>query len=117
MDLPPALFEDEFAALAGFTPFLWQRRLFRRLAAGDVPSAFDLPTGLGKTSVMTIWLIARAHGAKLPRRLVYVVDLRGVVDQATEEAEKLCKAIEGQAEHFDALDKEELAQAKTALQE
>jgi CRISPR-associated endonuclease/helicase Cas3 len=43
---------------------------------------------------MAVWLIARAHGAKLPRRLVYVVDRRTVVDQATTEAEKLRDAVE-----------------------
>jgi CRISPR-associated endonuclease/helicase Cas3 len=93
-------FEEQFAALAGPRPFRWQRRLFERLMEGSVPAALDLATGLGKTSVMTIWLIARAHGAKLPRRLVYVVDRRAVVDQATEEAEKLRNALEGNAAHL-----------------
>ena len=68
---------------------IWQRRLYREFSNGNIPSALDLPTGLGKTSVMTIWLIAWAQGARLPRRLVYVVDRRAVVDQATTEAEKL----------------------------
>jgi CRISPR-associated endonuclease/helicase Cas3 len=77
-------FDGQFAALTGFKPFCWQQRLFRRFAAVDVPAAFDLPTGLGKTSVMAIWLIARAHRAKLPRPLVYVVDRRAVVDQASD---------------------------------
>ena len=49
----------------------------------------DVPTGLGKTSVMALWLIALAEGAELPRRLVYVVDRRAVVDQATRFAEQL----------------------------
>jgi CRISPR-associated endonuclease/helicase Cas3 len=84
---------------------------------GHLPSALDLPTGLGKTSVMSIWLIARAHGAKLPCRLVYVVDRRAVVDQATDEAEKLRKALEGQGEHFDALDGSTQAQAKQTAAE
>ncbi|HEY3911695.1 MAG TPA: DEAD/DEAH box helicase family protein [Stellaceae bacterium] len=57
---------------------------------GKIPAALDLPTGLGKTSVMAIWLIALAEQAaagavRLPWRLVYVVDRRTVVDQATEE--------------------------------
>lgn len=38
---------------------------------------------------MAIWLVARALGAPVPRRLVYVVDRRAVVDQATVVAEGL----------------------------
>ena len=70
-------------------PFRWQLRLLHRFLAGDLPTAVDLPTGLGKTSVMALWLIALAKGASLPRRLVYVVDRRAVVDQATRFAELL----------------------------
>jgi CRISPR-associated endonuclease/helicase Cas3 len=82
-------FDRQFSALVGFASLSWQRRLFERLVKGDLPAALDLPTGLGKTSVMAIWLIARANGARLPRRLIYVVDRRAVVDQATAEAVKL----------------------------
>ena len=83
-------FEDAFAALTGHRPFPWQRRLFEEwLARGSLPPAVDIPTGLGKTAVMAVWLLARAAGAALPRRLVYVVDRRAVVDQATAFAEEL----------------------------
>ena len=83
-------FDDAFKTLAGHPPFPWQRRLFHeRLSCGNVPSAVDIPTGLGKTAVMAVWLLARAAGADLPRRLVYVVDRRAVVDQATVFAEAL----------------------------
>jgi CRISPR-associated endonuclease/helicase Cas3 len=71
------------------TPFPWQIDLLQRFLRGDVVSVLDIPTGLGKTTTMGIWLIARALGAALPRRLVYVVDRRAVVDQATEVAESL----------------------------
>ena len=64
-------------------------RLLRRLLQCDLPQAVDVPTGLGKTAVMALWLIALAEGANLPRRLVYVVDRRAVVDQATRFAERL----------------------------
>jgi CRISPR-associated endonuclease/helicase Cas3 len=89
-----ARFRKEFEPLYGGQPFPWQERLFLQFCAGEIPSALDLPTGLGKTSVMTIWLIARALAPDsarkdIPRRLVYVVDRRAVVDQATIEAEKL----------------------------
>jgi CRISPR-associated endonuclease/helicase Cas3 len=67
-------------------PFPWQVELLRRFLQGTVERALDLPTGLGKTAVMAIWLVARALGARLPMRLVYVVDRRAVVDQATETA-------------------------------
>ena len=48
---------------------------------------------LGKTSVTAIWLVARAFAGEkarreLPRRLIYVVDRRAAVDQATSEAQK-----------------------------
>jgi len=71
------------------SPFPWQARLLGLLLDGQLPRALDLPTGLGKTSVLAIWLVARALGAKLPRRLVYVVDRRAVVDQSTKVAEDL----------------------------
>lgn len=71
------------------SPFPWQVRLLKRFLQGDLPRTLDLPTGLGKTKVMAIWLVARALGAPLPRRLIYVVDRRAVVDQSTAEAEKL----------------------------
>jgi len=96
-------FREAFYTLKDHVPFPWQERLFLEFAAGRMPSALDLPTGLGKTSVMAIWLIARALAGgealkSLPRRLVYVVDRRAVVDQATEEAETLRKALDGEAE-------------------
>ena len=89
-------FDDEFTKLLRVdAPLAWQRRLFGCLAAGNLPAALDLPTGLGKTAVMAIWLIARAHGARLPRRLIYVVDRRAVVDQATTEAQLLDHVLPG----------------------
>ncbi len=77
----------------------WQRRLLELLLTGEPPRALDLPTGLGKTSVMALWLIALAEQMRnggrplLPRRLVYVVDRRAVVDQASEEAVRLAEAL------------------------
>jgi CRISPR-associated endonuclease/helicase Cas3 len=60
-----------------------------------MPACCDLPTGLGKTSVIAIWLIALAEGkASVPRRLVYVVNRRTVVDQTTAEVEKLRRNLE-----------------------
>lgn len=88
-------FGSEFKRLAGFEPMRWQIRLYdEHFIKGTLPSAVSIPTGLGKTAVMAIWLIALAQQMKsgrvsLPRRLVYVVDRRAVVDQATQFAEDL----------------------------
>lgn len=82
-------FDDDFELLTGNPAFPWQRALFERLVKGDIPKACDLPTGLGKTSVIALWILALAQNQKLPRRLVYVVNRRTVVDQSTAEAERL----------------------------
>jgi CRISPR-associated endonuclease/helicase Cas3 len=91
-----AFFDTAFMAITGGSaPLRWQRRLFaEHFARDDIPPALDLPTGLGKTSVIIIWLLALAWqtangGMHLPRRLVYVVNRRTVVDQATDTAIQL----------------------------
>ena len=83
-------FYDLFKALTGNSPFCWQSRLFHEhFAKSAIPAALDIPTGLGKTSVMVLWYVARKAGANLPRRLIYVVDRRAVVDQATTVADAI----------------------------
>lgn len=87
-------FAQAFTALTGHSPFPWQAALFERLRRGEVPAACDIPTGLGKTLVIAVWMLARAAGAALPRRLVYVVNRRTVVDQTTVEVEVLRARLE-----------------------
>lgn len=83
-------FRALFQELTGHSPMHWQEALYERhFAKGDLPAALDIPTGLGKTSVIALWMIAHLQGIKIPRRLVYVVDRRAVVDQATSLAETL----------------------------
>lgn len=88
-------FASAYRALMDNGPLRWQQRLYDRMRSGNLPVSCDLPTGLGKTSVIPIWLIAFASqvqaglAPKLPRRLIYVVNRRTVVDQATEIAERL----------------------------
>jgi CRISPR-associated endonuclease/helicase Cas3 len=86
-------FDEDFALLTGNPPFPWQRLIYERFIANDFPKTCDLPTGLGKTSVIALWLLALTKNPKLPRRLVYVVNRRTVVDQSTAEAERLCKQL------------------------
>lgn len=95
----PVRFEMCFEALTGNHPFPWQRALFREFASGHFRRTCDVPTGLGKTSVMAVWLLAlvshlrRGTDIGFPRRLIYVVNRRTVVDQATREAERMRSAL------------------------
>ncbi len=83
-------FVSNFVKLTGYVPFIWQSRLFHDyFLKGNLPSALDIPTGLGKTSVIALWYLALKQRPDLPRRIVYVVDRRAVVDQATTVAENI----------------------------
>jgi CRISPR-associated endonuclease/helicase Cas3 len=84
-------FVENFCALTGYAPFPWQRSLYVDwFAKGKFPPSCKLPTGLGKTNVIAVWLIALIyHRNRIPRRLVYVVNRRTVVDQTTDEIEKI----------------------------
>ena len=92
-------FRDVFCALTGNLPFPWQEKLFGEFLERKFRGSCDVPTGLGKTSVMAIWLLGLAHHHRnhllegYPRRLVYIVNRRTVVDQATREAERIRLAI------------------------
>jgi CRISPR-associated endonuclease/helicase Cas3 len=93
------IFSETFEALTGKIPFPWQMRVFSLLAKGETPGTVSLPTGTGKTALIPIWLIALAWQAQhsstinLPRRLVWVVNRRVVVDQATDEAESMVEQL------------------------
>ena len=93
-------FQRYFPLLSGHNEaFRWQEKLFERFSEGEIPASVNIPTGCGKTSVMTIWLLALAYGSQLssrnllPRRLVWVVNRRVVVDQATDEALSMARRL------------------------
>jgi len=96
---PRENFCSDFELLTGHGPFPWPRKLFDEFLEQRFPEACDIPTGLGKTSVIATWLLALAgHAgtgttAAFRRRLVYVVNRRTVVDQATREAEHMRQAL------------------------
>jgi CRISPR-associated endonuclease/helicase Cas3 len=95
------LFDERFCALTNHNPFRWQWRLYEKFTKCEWPYQVDLPTGLGKTSIMAIWVLALGRALEtgaspmgVPRRLAYVVDRRVVVDQASEEAEMIVQRLE-----------------------
>jgi len=97
---PPAFFENYYTALRGRPPMRWMVRLFEDVIAGKPPRLVDLETGAGKTELVVIWLLALAwfgkqgrKGSPVPRRLVWVVNRRVLVQQVHEVAEKLKLAI------------------------
>lgn len=91
---PPGQFDETFRHLTGNPPFPWQRRLYEKWVSGNFPKSCDLPTGAGKTSVVALWLIALAENPEeIPKRLVYVVNRRTVVDQTTDEVERIAEKL------------------------
>lgn len=83
----------------GYEPFPWQADLAARLSAGELPSVIDVPTALGKTSVIDCWAHALAAAAprqsRPPLRLCFVVDRRLIVDAAFEHASVLERRLAG----------------------
>jgi CRISPR-associated endonuclease/helicase Cas3 len=114
-------FDRAFRALTSNAPFPWQRELYKLMVAGTTPPVCDIPTGLGKTAVIAIWLIALANWAKskgetaIPRRLVYVVNRRTVVDQSTRETETIRKRLNGEGD-LSAEDRAVVAELKGILE-
>lgn len=104
-------FARRFEALTGNVPFPWQQALFEHAFSGDFAQirVCHLPTGLGKTSIIAIWLLALAErlGSEtpgtFPRRLVYVVNRRTVVDQASGEVQRWRERVSRAPELADVL--------------
>ncbi|GAB2448496.1 hypothetical protein GCM10027062_32540 [Nocardioides hungaricus] len=105
MQLTAEDFPEFFEAVHGHRPFAWQRDLtVEVLRRGAWPDAIDVPTGLGKTTMIDIATFVSAAssatgGTTSParRRLFFVVDRRLVVDQAHAHAQRLSNAIQDAA--------------------
>jgi CRISPR-associated endonuclease/helicase Cas3 len=84
-----------FRALNGWEPFPWQCRLTDALCARQWPTAVNVPTGCGKTSILDAFTFALAfHEARdFPRRLFYVIDRRLVVDDILAHAQDIAASL------------------------
>ena len=85
-----------FLDVHGDEPFPWQQRLAELVLGGTGwPSVVDLPTGTGKTALLDIAVFAlAAKPTEAPRRIVFVIDRRIVVDQVCERAEKIQERLQ-----------------------
>ncbi len=98
-------FADFFHELHGsdekrLDPYPWQCRLAERAIRGEWPGAIDLPTGSGKTACIDIAVFALACQASLPiaertapRRIVFCVNRRVIVDEAYQRSRKIAEAL------------------------
>jgi CRISPR-associated endonuclease/helicase Cas3 len=103
----PEEFEEFFHAVHGFLPFPWQVHLARRVTGLENsgrdniwPECLALPTGSGKTACLDIAIFALACEAErppaertAPRRIIFVVDRRVIVDEAFSHASETARRL------------------------
>ncbi|MBW1983040.1 MAG: CRISPR-associated helicase Cas3', partial [Deltaproteobacteria bacterium] len=88
-------FDDFFKKATGLEagPYPFQRQFAE---ADSLFQFVNVPTGLGKTAMAILgWLWRRFHrdSEKIPRRLVYCLPTRVLVEQTTENARKWCENL------------------------
>jgi CRISPR-associated endonuclease/helicase Cas3 len=82
-------FDEWFKRATGNDPFPYQRRF---ATEGEIPQLVDVPTGLGKTAMAVLgWLWRRRFADEntrkaTPRRLVYCLPMRVLVEQTRNNA-------------------------------
>ncbi|MFB7124307.1 type I-U CRISPR-associated helicase/endonuclease Cas3 [Kitasatospora sp. NPDC056273] len=94
------------AGCEGWAPFPWQSAYLNAVAEGADWPDLDVPTALGKTTFIDIWLflLAQQHShhrhqelgreyRTVPLRLFFCVDRRLVVDQAHQHSTELAAAL------------------------
>ena len=88
-------FAEFFHSVHGYEPYPWQMRLTDQVLAEEQwPDVIDLPTGAGKTAVLdTAVFTLAARPTVFPRRIVFVIDRRIVVDQVFSRAQQISDSI------------------------
>lgn len=96
-DLTAADYPAYFRGVHGREPFPWQVRLTEEVLENcKWPKAIDLPTGSGKTAALdTAVFTLAARPDVFPRRVVFVIDRRIIVDQVYERAMQISNSLVG----------------------
>lgn len=88
-----ASYESFFKKATGFEPFPYQVRL----GVEELPEILNVPTGAGKTAALILaWLWKRRFADEktrmaTPRRLIYCLPMRVLVEQTQKSAKKWLK--------------------------
>lgn len=86
-------FEEFFRIATGLPPYGYQARLAR----DGLPAVVQAPTGAGKTGIVLAWLWRRLYGSDrsaTPRRLIYALPQRSLVEQVAAEASRWLNRLE-----------------------
>jgi CRISPR-associated endonuclease/helicase Cas3 len=68
-----------------------------RIARDGLPAVLEAPTGTGKTGIILAWLwrlLSADHGKSTPRRLIFALPQRSLVDQVFREAERWLASLD-----------------------
>lgn len=94
-------FTEFFRASWNHEPFPWQLELADRVVATGWPALLDVPTGLGKTAALDVFVWHLSSEAYLepadrtaPTRAAFVIDRRLVVDSAFRRLRSLTRTLE-----------------------
>lgn len=102
--VPFPTFQQAFREVHGTDPYTWQTEFAAALARDEWPTQVDVPTGLGKTSVIfaCVYELARQrhNGGErtAPMRIFHVVDRRSIIDDAAIYARGIAQKINGAGE-------------------
>lgn len=89
---PTADFASFFRAATGHEPYDYQRALGE---SDRLPAVLNVPTGAGKTQVLIVsWLFRRRVHKTGPRRLVYALPMRTLVEQTSDVARSVRESLE-----------------------
>ena len=84
-------FNSMFHAIHGYNPFPWQSNAAKLLLQNATSLTIKVPTASGKTAMIDAALFSAAQGG--PRKIVFIIDRRVVVDETYNRAKQIVEAL------------------------